>query len=246
MPGKLWQSWRRLWRLRHLKEAYRPLLSEDDGALVSIDCETSSLKVKEAEILSIAAVRIEGNRLRTSDAFYTLIKPQRALDHENIRVHGLRPRDFDAGLPLEEALEKFLRFTGGRTLLGYYLQYDIAVLNKHLKPILGAALPNHEVEVSGHYYDWRFADYPDGYIDLSWETIIKNLHIPALPRHDAMNDAITVGMMYLALQARGHSESPALAPVSSSSVSDKPPETGSALPPPPPPPPSRLGQGDFE
>jgi len=204
MRRNLWQQWRHLWRMRRLKESYQSLLSEDDGVLVSIDCETSSLKVKEAEILSIAAVRIDGNRLCARDAFYTLIKPQRALDSQNVSVHGLRPRDFGSGLPLQDALEKFLQFIGGRTLLGYYLQYDLAVLNKYLRPMLGTALPNHEIEVSGRYYDWRIADYPGAYIDLRWETLIKNLNIPLLPRHDAMNDAITVAMMYMALQSRGY------------------------------------------
>jgi DNA polymerase-3 subunit epsilon len=172
--------------------------------VVSIDCETTSLKVKEAELLSIAAVRIEGQRLRASDAFYTLIKPQQAPEPENVQVHGLRPRDFSEGLPLQEALQQFIQFIGGRALLGYYLEYDVAVLNKYLAPIMGAALPNRQIEVSGHYYDWRIKDYPGGYIDLRWETMIKNLAVPALPRHDAMNDAITAGMIYLALQACGH------------------------------------------
>jgi len=190
--------------MRRAREPYRSLFNEDDGALVSIDCETSSLKVKDAELLSIAAVRIEGNRLCAKDAFSVLIKPRQTPDHQNIQVHGLRPRDFNEGLPQEEALHKFLRFIGGRTLLGYYLQYDLAVLNKYLRPILGTALPNCEVEVSGRYYDWRFADYPGAYIDLRWETMIKNLHLPLLPRHDAMNDAITAGMIYLALRSRGY------------------------------------------
>ncbi|MCL1985842.1 MAG: 3'-5' exonuclease, partial [Betaproteobacteria bacterium] len=160
--------------------------------------------VKDAELLSIAAVCIEGRRLRTRDAFYTLIKPQQAPTSQSIRVHGLRPCDFSEGLALQDALQKFLQFIGGRTLLGYYLQYDLAVLNKYLRPILGTALPNYELEVSARYYDWRFADYPGAYIDLRWETMIRNLHLPLLSRHDALNDAITVAMMYLALQSRGY------------------------------------------
>ncbi|MCL2831143.1 MAG: 3'-5' exonuclease [Betaproteobacteria bacterium] len=204
MRANLWQKSQRLWRMRQLQEPYRSLLGENDGVLVSIDCETSSLKVKEAEILSIAAVCIDGRRVCARDAFYTLVKPQQAPGHENVRIHGLRPIDFSEGLPLQEALRKFLEFIGGRTLVGYYLKYDVAVLNKYLKPMLGTVLPNYEVEISGRYYDWRFADYPGAYIDLRWDTIIDNLHVPHLPRHDAMNDAMTVAMMYLVLQSRGY------------------------------------------
>ena len=49
------QAVARRWRMRGLREPYRSLLDQDDGLLVSIDCETTSLNVKEAELLSIAA-----------------------------------------------------------------------------------------------------------------------------------------------------------------------------------------------
>ena len=198
------QAVARRWRMRGLREPYRSLLDQDDGLLVSIDCETTSLNVKEAELLSIAAVCIDGRRLCTRDAFYALITPQHAPDGQNVRVHGLRPCDFSTGLPLQDVLSAFLQFVRGRTLVGYYLQYDLAVLNKNLRPLMGAALPNSRIEVSGHYYDWRFAQYPGAYIDLRWETMVRNLRLPTLPRHDAMNDAITAAMMYLALQSRGY------------------------------------------
>ncbi len=201
------EKWKHFWRMQRLQESYRPLFRVNDGALVSIDCETTSLKVKDAEILSIAAVRVESNRIHARDAFYTLIKPKQAPDHANVRVHGLRPLDTSEGIPLEDALQQFLQFVGGRTLLGYYLEYDVAVLNKFLKPMLGTVLPNYQVEVSGRYYDWRLAAHPGGYIDLRWETIARNLHVPLLPRHDAMNDAITAAMMYLVLRSRGYGAS---------------------------------------
>ena len=192
----------RMWGKRRLHEPYRSLLGEDDGQLVSIDCETTSLNVKEAELLSIAAVRIDGQRICTRQAFNALITPQHAPEGPNVRVHGLRPCDFSNGLPLQDVLLEFLQFVRGRTLVGYYLQYDIAVLNKYLRPLMGAALPNRRIEVSGWYYDWRFAQYPGAYIDLRWETMVRNLGLPTLPRHDAMNDAISAAMMYLALQPR--------------------------------------------
>ena len=202
MPASWLQTVERVWRMRSLREPYRALLDADDGQRVSIDCETTSLNIKEAELLSIAAVRIDGQRICTRQAFNALITPQHAPAGANVRVHGLRPCDFSNGLPLQEVLLEFLQFVRGRTLVGYYLQYDIAVLNKYLRPIMGAALPNRRIEVSGRYYDWRFAQYPGAYIDLRWETMVRNLGLPTLPRHDAMNDAITAAMMYLALQPR--------------------------------------------
>lgn len=198
----MWSRISRAYRCRHIRTPYRALFDNDDGQLVSLDCETTSLKVRDAELLAIAAVKIDRNRIKTSKIFKTVIVPSQQPDSENICIHGLRPADVQNGLPPQEALEKLLNFIGGRTLIGYYLKYDLSVLNKYLKPILGATLPNQEIEISSLYYDWRAQLYPGAYIDLRWNTMVKRLAIPKLPRHSAVNDAVSVALMYLSLQHR--------------------------------------------
>lgn len=190
------------WRKRCIRPAYRALFDRDDGQIVSIDCETTSLDVKQAELLAIAAVKIDGRRIAASTAFQAIVQPGSAPGSDSIRIHGLRPADVHGGEAPERALRALLDFIGGRTLLGYYLEYDVAVLNKYLKPLLGAALPNRKRELSARYHDWRQRLYPGSHIDLRWESMIRRLGIPALPRHDAMNDAMTVAMMHLALEER--------------------------------------------
>ncbi|MDR3323391.1 MAG: 3'-5' exonuclease [Zoogloeaceae bacterium] len=197
--------WKKLFaRLRppRIHPEYRELFSQDDGQIVSLDCETTSLNIPEAELLSIAAVKIHGKRILSSAAFQVLVQPRTAPGHENVRIHGLRPSDVRDGLPPEDALRGLLDFIGGRTLIGYYLDYDIAVLEKYLRPMLGGPLPNRKIEISSRYYDWRQRLYPGSYIDLHWDVMVDRLDIPMLPRHDAMNDAIMVGMMYLALEGK--------------------------------------------
>ncbi|MDR0997200.1 MAG: 3'-5' exonuclease [Zoogloeaceae bacterium] len=189
---------------QRIRPEHRALFDEDDGLLVSVDCETTSLNVAQAEILSIAAVKVDMARARihSSSAFNVLVRPEARPDGDNVRIHGLRPADVKAGLPPEEALTAFLEFLGGRTLLGYYLEYDVAMLNKYVKPLIGAKLPNRQIELSSRYYDWRLARFPNAHVDLRYDTLIAELGVPALPRHDAMNDAITVAMLHLALAAR--------------------------------------------
>jgi DNA polymerase-3 subunit epsilon len=191
-----------IWRKRQILPPYRAIFEHDDEQIVSIDCETTSLEVAKAELLSIAAVKIKGNRIAASTAFQVMVQPKTAPDHDNVRIHGLRPTDVRAGLLPEKAVREFLDFIGGRTLLGYYLEYDIAVLDKYLKPLIGAPLPNRKIEISSRYHDWRQRRYPGSYIDLRWEVMARRLGVPALPRHDAMNDAITTAMMYLTLEER--------------------------------------------
>ncbi|KPN72076.1 3'-5' exonuclease [Neisseria sp. 83E34] len=179
------------------------LFDEHPDELVSFDCETTSLDVKEAEIISIGAVKIRGNKVLTSDSFYVLVKPEGMMEAANVTIHGLRPKDLSNGLPVEEALRLFLNFIGGRPVVGYFLEYDVAMVNKFLKPMLGIQLPNRQIEVSSIYYRQEVRKkFYDSYVDMRMAPMIKKLGIPDLPRHDAMNDSINVAMMYLALQAR--------------------------------------------
>ena len=195
--------WRERERKRLKEEKYQVLYQEHPDELVSFDCETTSLNVKEAEIISIGAVKIRGNTVLTSESFYVLVKPEGMMEATNVTIHGLRPKDLSNGIPVETAIEQFLDFVGGRPLVGYYLEYDVAMINKFLKPMLGIQLPQKQIEVSSIYYRQEMKKkYYDTYVDMRMAPMIKKLKIPDLPRHDALNDSINVALMYLALMAR--------------------------------------------
>ncbi|WP_147694497.1 3'-5' exonuclease [Vogesella mureinivorans] len=192
------------WAAHRLKDPrFAMLLQEQNEELVSVDCETTSLNVRDAELLSIGAVKIRGQRILSSEAFYVLVRPERKPDAGNVRIHGLRPRDVSDGLAPQDAITRLLDFIGGRPLVGYYLEYDVAILNKYVQPLTGIKLPNRQIEVSGRYYDYKLRQNPDSNVDLRLATLIDDLRVPALPRHDALNDAITASMLYLALKKRG-------------------------------------------
>lgn len=196
---KLWNLWQR----KHLKEKrFESLFDDHPSELVSLDCETTSLNVKEAEIISIGAVKVRGGEILTSESFYVVVKPEGMMSATNVTIHGLRPKDLSNGLSIDQALYQLLDFIGGRALLGYYLEYDVAMINKFLKPILGITLPQKKIEVSALYHKrkTRYQAY-DIPVDLRMKTLIETLKIPDLPRHDALNDAINVAMMYLAIQS---------------------------------------------
>lgn len=196
---KLWNLWQR----KQLKEKrFESLFDDHPSELVSLDCETTSLNVKEAEIISIGAVKVRGGEILTSESFYVVVKPEGMMSATNVTIHGLRPKDLSNGLSIDQALYQLLDFIGGRALLGYYLEYDVAMINKFLKPILGITLPQKKIEVSALYHKrkTRYQAY-DIPVDLRMKTLIETLKIPDLPRHDALNDAINVAMMYLAIQS---------------------------------------------
>ena len=171
------------------------------GEAVSIDCETTGLRARDDDIVTIAAVRIRGNRILASECFEAMVRPKAKLKPDAIKVHGLREQDVAQGGTMEEALPRLLRFIGSRPLVGYYLEFDVAMLNKHVRRMLGIALPNQQIEVSGAYYERKYGDAPPGIeVDLRFMSILDDLGLPALDQHDAYSDALMTAMMYLALE----------------------------------------------
>jgi DNA polymerase-3 subunit epsilon len=191
---------RRWWRRRLKDPAYAFLAEPDpDGELVSLDCETTGLDLAQAELLSVAAIRIRGDRILTSDALDLLVQPRARPSDANVLIHQLRSVDVAGGLPPDEALERLLRFIGGRTLLGYYLEFDVGIVDRYLHPKLGVGLPNPRIEVSALYHDLRAGRLPGRHVDLRFQAIRADLDLPDLPQHDAFNDALLTAMMYLRL-----------------------------------------------
>jgi DNA polymerase-3 subunit epsilon len=93
-----------------------------------------------------------------------------------------------------------LDFIGNRPLVGYYLEFDVAMINTILKPWLGINLPHKQHEISGLYFDKKIALIPQGNIDLRFDTILKELDIPRMGQHNALNDAIMTAMVYIKLK----------------------------------------------
>ena len=98
-------------------------------------------------------------------------------------------------------MPEFLRFVGGRPLVGYYVDFDVAMINKYLLPFAGIELPNPLVEVSRLYYERKYGDAPPGTeIDLRFVRILEDLDLPQLDQHDAFNDALMTAQMFVALR----------------------------------------------
>jgi DNA polymerase-3 subunit epsilon len=167
---------------------------------VCFDCETTGLDPKVDDIISIGAVIIKNNQIISSQKFKRLVKPKKRLDDTSIKIHRIRECDLEEALDIDTVINDFLAFIENRPLVGYYLEFDVAMVNKYIKPKLGIKLPNKQIEVSALYYDKKIKTIPQGNIDLRFDTILKELKLPLLEKHDCINDAIMTSMMYVKLQ----------------------------------------------
>jgi len=190
------------WNRKNLRDERFAFLFDkpDSDEVVVFDCETTGLKPKVDDIISIGAVKVKGNKILTDEALHIFVKQDKQINHKSIAIHQIRHCDLEGAISIETAIEKFLYYIGNRKLVGYYLEFDVAMINKYVKPMFGITLPNKEEEVSAIYYDKKIAAIPQGNIDLKFDTILEDLALPKLQAHDALNDAVMTAMIYLKLK----------------------------------------------
>ena len=171
-----------------------------ENEYVCLDCETSGLNPRKDEILSIGAVHIKDNKILMRKTFNIFVKPSKKIAAESIKIHRIRPIDLENAVDPQIAVLELLEFIGNRPIVGYYIKFDIAMISKYTKKYLGIKIPNETIEVSSMYYKTRKKTSEYEFIDLKFDTIMKNLNIPTLGKHDALNDAIMTSMMFLKLR----------------------------------------------
>ena len=199
---------KRWWLLYHLGDPRFRFMwdAPPPDEWVALDCETTGLDTRRDEIVAIAAVRIRGNRIMCSERLELLVRPdRRAVSADSVRVHRLRERDVAEGIAPDEAMHRLLRFIGSRPLVGYYLEFDVAMIDRVLFPLLGMGLPQPKIEVSALYYNHKNRQRPaherGGDIDLRFATLMSDLGLPQRPAHDALNDAVMAALAFMKLKA---------------------------------------------
>ncbi len=145
----------------------------------------------------------------TSERLELLVRPERGVSADSVRIHRLRERDLAEGLPAETAAKQLMRFIGSRPVVGYFLEFDVAMLHRVIWPLLGQGLPQRKIEVSGLYYDYKYRQLPayeqqqSPEIDLRFATMMHDLGLPLREAHDALNDAVMAALAFIKLRKLG-------------------------------------------
>ena len=194
---------RRWWRRRKVGDGeWAGLLQPAPrGEWVSLDLETTGLDPRKDHILSLAAVPVRDNRVLTSERFERRIRADREFGIESIRHHLITPDEAAEGVSVTTAVREFLHWLQGRTLLGYHLGFDLAMLSPHVRALTGFGLPNPRVELAEAFAARVRRAQPAAPPNLRFQHIADTLGVPVLGRHSALGDAVTVGLCWLALQA---------------------------------------------
>lgn len=170
---------------------------------VALDLETTGLDTRRDAVLSIAAVPVDPGGVRLSQRFERAVRPERDFGIESIRHHRLLPGELAQAQPLDRVVHELLHWLGPRSLIGFHLRFDLAMLAPALRRVLGARLPNRCIDVAHVYERSARLALPRGDLDLSLDAVARALAIEPLARHSALGDACTTALIWLALRARG-------------------------------------------
>jgi DNA polymerase III subunit epsilon len=158
------------------------------------DTETTGLEPSAGdEIISLGAVRIVNGRVLKHEIFEQLVNPQRPLNREATRIHGIDAALLVSQPTLGEVLPDFHRFCEDTVLVAHNAAFDMRFLElkeaatgiRFDQPVLDTLLLSAAVHPS--LQDHRL------------EAIAERLGVRVIGRHTALGDALLTGEILLKL-----------------------------------------------
>ncbi len=109
-----------------------------DGTFVAIDVETTGFDIKNAEIIDLGAVRVEGGII--TDTFSTLVDPGFFIPDHIRELTGITNAMIVGSPRIESALPEFIEFIGDDIIVGHNITQDLRFLGKYSSFVPGANL----------------------------------------------------------------------------------------------------------
>jgi DNA polymerase III subunit epsilon len=162
--------------------------------LLAVDIETTGLDPRNDDVISFAAVPIQGGRVVAHGAVRGLVRPSSPPPGSSIEIHGLRAADLADAPPPQEALAPLAVALRGRIPIAHAAWVE----RSFLRP-LGLGMPRGilDTAVLWRAYCIERGDGDPGWCELA--AVADALGLPVHRAHDAEGDALTTAQVFLAL-----------------------------------------------
>jgi DNA polymerase III subunit epsilon len=142
------------------------------------------------EIISIGAVKMQGEEILDQQTFYEVINPLQTVSAETKKFTGLRKRDFIKAKTLPVGLKDFLEFSKGTILVAHPASFDINFLQKRIGKW---DLPSFDPEyIDSYALAKELLNEQECYLD----DLVMRFGIKRRDRHHALNDAIMTAEVF--------------------------------------------------
>lgn len=163
----------------------------------AIDLETTGLDLHADEIVAIGTVQIRDGRIRAEENFYREVRPMESPSIQSMRVHGLRSSDLNEALPMREVAPDLLSQMSRRVLIAHAAWMERAFLRR-LLPATDFPKSKSIVDTAALARAIGYATEGKGH-EPSLEYLARRLHLPVYAPHNALGDALTTAVAFLAL-----------------------------------------------
>ena len=100
---------------------------------IVLDTETTGLEVEQGHrVIEIGALLVE-DRKKTNESFHVYLNPERPIDDEAQKVHGISNEQLKDEPKFFEIADEFLKFIENATLIIHNAPFDLGFLNNELK-----------------------------------------------------------------------------------------------------------------
>ena len=100
---------------------------------IVLDTETTGLEVEQGHrVIEIGALLVE-DRKKSSESFHVYLNPERPIDDEAQKVHGISNEQLKDEPKFSEIADEFLKFIENSTLIIHNAPFDLGFLNNELK-----------------------------------------------------------------------------------------------------------------
>jgi DNA polymerase III subunit epsilon len=149
---------------------------------IALDLETTGLSPLFDDIIEFSAVKVTPNN--GVELFDQLVNPQREIPEDTIKIHGITDNDVKDSPTILEVLPNVLAFMGDLPLIAHNAKFDLGfiVMALHRAKL---AFRKNDVYCTIQWSRTLFPKMPNHRL----VTLAKNLKIPLLNHHRALDDA---------------------------------------------------------
>ncbi len=182
-----------------------PLTPVTELSIVVLDAETTGLDVRQDHLLSLGALRIQGNTIKLTEQFEAYVADAtEGTDWQGaVPIHGILPNSRRyVHSSEEEVIERLLSFLGGAVIIGHHIGFDREMINRALTAAGAAPLVNPVIDTAWLAQRIQPKGYwsPPG--DYSLDSLARRYRIPLSDRHTALGDCYITGVLWLKLLSR--------------------------------------------
>jgi DNA polymerase-3 subunit epsilon len=163
---------------------------------IILDTETTGLDHRDHRVIEIGCLEVE-DYIPTGRTFYKLINPDRPIDPDAERVHGIGAAMLADKPRFAEVCDELLAFIGDALVVAHNAAFDRGFINAELKRVGRDATPDHQWVCTYQLAQKRF---PGMYNSLDALCRRYRVSLSEREKHGALIDARLLASVYLELQ----------------------------------------------